>query len=102
MLKRQSFTSPGVWQAARSRSATANRSAISCRLVLCSLSHPFLSHTCKLIYVPNQENLRTCDYTRKEVPAFGDSARELLDTIDCRVHLTPKFTLRPTEGRNDL
>ena len=42
----------------RSLSATANSSAVSCRLVLCSLSHLDLSQSCKLMLIPNQENLR--------------------------------------------
>ena len=102
MLNCQSGMSAGVWQASRSRSATARRSAISCRLVLCSLSHPNLSQSCKLTFIAYQEDLRAGHDTRQEVVASSKFTTELLGAIDRGIHLAPEIALCFGEGRNDI
>ena len=84
------------------RSATAKRSAISCWLVLCSLSHPNLSQSCKLTLVADQEDSRPGHNARKEVVACSKFTAELLGAIDGGIHLAPELALCFREGRRDL
>jgi hypothetical protein len=94
MLNRQSESRSGVWQAFKSLSATANKSPISGRLVLCSLSHPNWSQSCKLILVADQKNLRAGHNARKEVLALCKFTTELLGSINGGVHFPSEISLR--------
>src|SRR5438270_204441 len=102
MLNCQSGTRSGVLQAFKSLSATAKRSAISCRLVLCSLSHPNLSQSCKLILVTNQKNLRAGYDATEEVVPLCKFTTELLGSINGGIHFSSEAALRLSEGRDDI
>src|ERR1035438_991411 len=102
MLNCQSGTRSGVLQAFKSLSATARRSAISCRLVLCSLSHPNLSQSWKLTLVTDQKNLWAGHDTAEKVLPLCKFTTELSGPIDGRVHLSREIPLRLSEGRDDI
>jgi hypothetical protein len=91
-----------VLQAPKSRSATARRSAISCRLVWCSLSHPNLSQSFKLLLIADQKDFRAGDNSRDEMPAFRKFTTELLRRVDGRVHFASKLALCFGDRGNDV
>src|SRR5450755_2252105 len=88
----------GVWQATRSRSATRNRSTISCRLVWCWWIHPFFCQSSKLAIVTNQEDLRALENCGNEVLPCGKFTRKLVYAVDGRVHLTADVPLSSLQG----
>src|SRR5881394_2020081 len=86
MLKRQSSLSPLALASLRSRFASASRSAISCALVLCALSHPFFCQSLKLIGASDQVDLFALDHAANEMvlrkplrPKFGTAQHEGID-----------------------
>src|SRR5579872_2241568 len=93
MLNCQSFTSPSVCDAARSRSTTASRSAISRRLDLCSLSQPFFRQSSKFDFIANQKQPRALDNARQKVMPFAKFTTKLVDIIDGRVYFPPQLCL---------
>ena len=107
MLRQWAGKRPEPWRgameaAARSLSATAKRPAISCRLVLCSLSHPNWSQSCKLILVADQEDLRAGHNAGKKVLALRQFTTKLLGPIDGGVHLSSKVPFRLGQGRDHI
>jgi hypothetical protein len=89
-------------EAARSRSTTAMSSAISLRLVLCAFSQPNFSHSAKLMFVSNQEQLRTFHHVAQKVLALLKFPGEFFLRIHGGIHLTPELSFRLLYGRNQI
>ena len=78
----------------RSRSATERRSATSSGLDLCSLSHPNLSQSLKLLLIADQKEFRTSDDSCDEVLSLGKVYDRIPPwSIRRGVHLASEFTL---------
>jgi hypothetical protein len=60
---------------------------------LCSLSHPNLSQSFKLLLIADQKEFPTSDHTCDEVLPFGKFTTEFLGGVDGGVHLSSEFTL---------
>src|SRR3990167_8789955 len=79
-----------------------NKSAISCGLVSCSVSHAFFSQSRKLTFVPNQENLISPQNVFQEVMASGDFGAEFSGRIDRWIHFASQPHLSIGQRGNDL
>src|SRR3990167_362737 len=85
MANRQSAGKSGVRQARMSRSAKASKFRISSRLLSCSLSQPFCTHSCKLMLITDQKNLFAADHGSEKVVARFQFSFEFGSRINCWV-----------------
>src|SRR5512133_3291005 len=102
MFIRQSALSCSVALSARSRSTTANRSAISPALVRCSINQPFFCQSAKLMVRSNDEGLGLTQHSGQEMVSATHLANEFLLRVNRWIDIAAKTFLRATESRHDL
>src|SRR3990167_3597793 len=102
MFSLQSGLRPGVWQSAKSRSATPRRSRTSSGLVRCSLSQPLASQSLKLTFAPDQEDARRAQDAHEKVVTRRLPPAKLLRRVHRGIHLASKRLLCRGEGGGDI
>src|SRR5215208_4958969 len=102
MLNRQSSSSPLSLALFRSRSASPSRSATSCRVGWCALSHPFFCQSLKLIAISHQEHLLALQHPAHKWVPHPQFLPPLLRRQHIRIDFPANFFLLTTQQRIDL
>src|SRR5215467_3193013 len=93
MANRQSSDTSFAWLSLRSRATIPSRLAISCLLLLCATSQPFLTQSAKLTLVSNHEQLLFFRHRRKKMILGGELLPKLSRTVHRRVDLPTQVRL---------
>src|SRR5271165_1841805 len=102
MANRQSSDTSFAWLSFRSRATIPSRLAISCLLLLCATSQPFLTQSAKLTLVSNHEQLLFSGDHRQKMILGGQPLPELSRTIHRRVNLPTQLRLNLGQCRNHI
>src|SRR5216684_384077 len=102
MAIRQSSDTSFAWLSFRSRATIPSRLAISCLLLLCATSQPFLIQSAKLTLISNHEEFLFFCYRRQEM-IFGDELfAKLARTVHGRVEFSTQLRLNLRQRRNHI
>src|SRR6266496_2186540 len=98
MLSRQSGDRPATWELERSRSTMASRDAISSALVRCLTSQLFFSQSCKLTFVPDQEDFFALHHGPQEMVFRSKLGAQFGRGVHRRVYLARESFLGAAQG----
>src|SRR6267142_5606765 len=102
MANRQSSDTSFAWLSFRSRATIPSRLAISCLLLLCATSQPFLTQSAKLTLVSNHEQLLFFGDRRQKVILGGELLPKLSRTAHRWVDLPTQLRLNLSQCRNHI
>src|SRR5437660_8707792 len=102
MANRQSSDTSFACLSFRSRATIPSRLAISCLLLLCATSQPFLTQSAKLTLVSNHKQLLFSGDRRQKVILGGELLPKLSRTVHRRVDLPTQLRLNLSQCRNHI
>src|SRR5437660_606313 len=102
MANRQSSAASLAWLSFRSRVTIPSRLAISCLLLLCATSQPFLTQSAKLTLVSNHEQFLFFRHRRKKMILGGKLFAKLSRPVYRGVDLPTQFRLNLSQCRNHI
>ena len=78
----------------KSRVMTASRAATSCGVVWCGRNQPFCCHSCKLIFVSDEEHFAVAHDGREKMVTGAELCRKFVGCIDAWIDVAAKPSLR--------
>src|SRR6266542_1647883 len=102
MLNRQSTLTCPAALSVRSRSTTASRSPISRALVWCAVSHPYFSHSTKLMFGPYDQHLRLAENRLEKMMTCAKLLLEFFARIQGRINVPSELLLNMRQCCYDL